>query len=82
MIEFKTWPKYYRAIVSREKAFEFRLDDKGARVGDTILLREWDNSFKCRGYTGNSIKKKITFRVVLDDFDSEGFILGFEGAGA
>lgn len=37
----KCWPAYFGAIVSGEKPFDVRLDDRGYQKGDVLHLREW-----------------------------------------
>lgn len=59
IIELKIWPKYFSAIASGEKKFELRLGNINCRVGDVLLLREWDP--KTRQYTGKAIKKEISY---------------------
>src|SRR3954470_11426726 len=39
--ELKCWPEFYKALVSGEKTFELRKNDRGFRVGDVLWLREW-----------------------------------------
>lgn len=67
--ELKTWPEYLGPVVSGLKTFEYRIDDRGFAVGDTLLLREWDPSGE--EYTGRSVRVRITYifrrNVLLDD---------------
>ena len=49
----KTWPSEFVAVEKGVKRAEFRKDDRGFAVDDTLLLCEWDpltNSF-----TGNQL---------------------------
>lgn len=48
--ELKTWPQYWNDVSMGRKTVEVRLNDRGFRVGDTLVLREWDP--KVRAYTG------------------------------
>ncbi|MCH7799049.1 MAG: DUF3850 domain-containing protein [Planctomycetes bacterium] len=41
-ITLKIWPQYYQPIVTGEKKFERRKNDRDYQVGDQLLLREWD----------------------------------------
>ena len=59
--ELKIYPKYFKEILNGNKQFEIRKNDRGFRVGDTIILKEWDNI----KYSGRTIEAKITY--VLDD---------------
>lgn len=56
----KTWPKYYQEITSGDKTFELRKFDRPFKVGDTLLLQEFEPRTDGYGYTGNEIKKVIT----------------------
>lgn len=47
----KTWPEYFQAVVKGEKTFEIRRNDRPFKVGDKLLLQEWDP--KSETYTGN-----------------------------
>lgn len=38
----KCWPKYFDAIASGKKNFEYRLNDFEINEGDTLVLEEWD----------------------------------------
>lgn len=39
--ELKCWPESFEGIISREKTFEVRLDDRGYELGDIVILKEW-----------------------------------------
>ena len=45
-IEKKTWPEYFELIKSSKKKYECRLADFDVRVGDTLVLKEWDPKTK------------------------------------
>ena len=60
----KTWPEYYKAIEDESKTFECRKDDRGFKVGDHLLLQEFDIDGKC--YTGKEWEGQITY--LLRDF--------------
>jgi hypothetical protein len=38
----KTWPEYFQAIKSGEKKAELRLNDRDFKVGDELVLQEYD----------------------------------------
>jgi hypothetical protein len=65
--DLKTWPDYFQAIADGAKTFEIRIDDRGFKVGDVLLLREWDH--KRFVYTGRSLRRRVTH--VLRDFGLE-----------
>lgn len=37
----KIWPEPYRALLRGDKTAEFRKDDRGFAVGDTLILQPW-----------------------------------------
>jgi len=68
IIRKKSWPKYFEQVKSGKKNFELRLADFDIKVGDTLVLEEWDPENK--QYTGRKIEKKVNFVLgfKLDDF--------------
>lgn len=38
----KSWPRFFEAVRSGEKTFEYRINDRGFQKGDIIVLCEWD----------------------------------------
>jgi hypothetical protein len=50
--ELKTWPKYFAAVRSGQKRFEIRRNDREFKVGDILVLREFDPEDDA--YTGQS----------------------------
>lgn len=65
--ELKCWPQSFEAIVEGRKTHEFRKDDRGFRVGDTLQLREYDPviprlaSSDVPHYTGRRVACQITY---------------------
>jgi len=57
--ELKTWPGAFQDIVDGVKTFEVREDDRGFRLEDSILLREYHPTKK--EYTGRSIDVVVTY---------------------
>ncbi len=57
--ELKIKPVYYNAILSGEKKFEVRNDDRHFEVGDSIKLNEYDEDT----YTGRSSLYNITYKL-------------------
>jgi len=70
----KTWPEYYKAIESGDKTFEVRRFDRPYKVGDTLLLQEWDN--KNEEYTGNESAFIITY-ILSGDVNKFGLFADF-----
>ena len=56
--ELKTWPEYFNDL-DKGKNFELRKDDRGFKVGDFIILNEWDP--KTETYTGNRLPFVIDY---------------------
>ncbi len=69
----KTWTEFYQAVEAGIKPFEIRRDDRPFKVGETLLLQEWDNIKK--EYTGNETKRTITF--ILRNAEMFGLMPGF-----
>ena len=65
IIHKKIWPEYFDQVKSGEKKYELRLADFAAKVGDTLILEEWDPQTKT--YTGRSLKTKITYVLKTKD---------------
>lgn len=75
--ELKCWPAYFADVATGRKSFEVRKNDRDYRLGDVLLLREFDPD---KGiYTGDICGREIVY--VLDDpqFVKDGYvILGLE----
>ncbi len=71
----KIKPQYFKDVVSGDKTFEVRKNDRDFEVGDVIFLGEYENG----RYTGITAYAKITY--ILDDpeYCKEGYaILGIK----
>ena len=55
--ELKILPEYYEAVVSGEKNFEIRKNDRGFEVGDILILKEWHHG----RYTGRQVNKRVQY---------------------
>lgn len=69
----KTHPEYFKAIESGEKTFDIRKDDRGYKVGQTLLLQEFDP--EKQQYTGKELNYIITY--ILRDVPKFGLKPGF-----
>jgi len=58
--------EFFRAIISGEKTFEARKNDRNYQKGDLIIFLEWDSSLN--DYTGNSINKEVTYVLEGEEF--------------
>lgn len=70
--ELKIYPKYFEKVLDGTKTFEARKNDRGFQVGDTVILKEFDNI----KYSGREIQVEITY--ILDDtFDGvpKGYVI-------
>jgi hypothetical protein len=59
--ELQILPTYFAEVKSREKRAEYRYNDRNFKVGDILVLREYENG----GYTGRHLHFKITH--ILED---------------
>lgn len=68
--ELKIRQEYFEAVISKEKTFEIRYDDRNFQVGDVLVLREYEGY-----YTGRTVIAKVTY--VLSDFEGlkEGYVV-------
>jgi len=67
--ELKTWEAYFQSIKSGDKNFELRRNDRDFKVGDTLLLKEYDRNGKI--YTGRKVRCRINY--ILKDAEAEEF---------
>ncbi len=58
----------FELVKTGKKRFDLRLADFDIKVGDVLILEEWDQ--KTKEYTGRKIEKKIDYvlKFKLDDF--------------
>ena len=59
----KCHPQYFKAVKNGTKTFECRYNDRNFKVGDELILKEYDPQ---KGYTGEHIVTKVTY--LLSDF--------------
>lgn len=57
--DLKTWPEPFQAVISGDKTFEIRQDDRGFAVGDYLLLAEWDPTTGT--YTGHQVNARVDY---------------------
>src|SRR4030043_621896 len=60
IVKKKIPPKYFDLISSGKKKFELRVADFDIKVGDTLLLEEYDPKKKI--YTGRKLEKKVSYK--------------------
>lgn len=56
--ELKTWPQIFKITIDGIKKAEFRKNDRDFRVGDDLILKEYEPNN--RTYTGRKVIVKIT----------------------
>ena len=59
--ELKIYPKYFNDVISEEKTFEVRKNDRRFQVGDVLVLKEWDNI----KYSGREVRATVVY--ILND---------------
>lgn len=86
-VEKKIWKEYFDKVADGDKNFELRLADWEINVGDTLVLREWDQHKK--EYTGRETERTVTYLIKTkgaedwgmwpkEDIEKYGFqIIGF-----
>jgi len=57
--ELKCWPPWFQDVQDGKKTFEVRKNDRGYKVGDILMLREWKPETKT--YTGRICNVKVTY---------------------
>lgn len=70
--QLKILPEYFEQVMAGNKWFELRKDDRDYKVGDYIILREWDGS----DYTGRNLQG-ISIRYILRNVPEYGLMDGY-----
>jgi len=70
--DLKTWPEYFEKVVSGEKRFEVRKNDRNFNVGDLLLLREFEQG---GWYTGRLIYQKVTYILADPSYVKDGYVV-------
>lgn len=68
--QLKIAPEFYQAVIEGKKKFEIRKNDRGFKVGDAFVLREYT---KEHGYTGKFTLGTILY--ITDFMQKEGFVV-------
>lgn len=69
--KLKILPEYFQAVWDGTKTFELRKFDRDYKVGDILVLEEWDG----RDYTGSAICKRVSY--ILSNCSEYGLVDGF-----
>lgn len=76
VIDLKTWPSYFQAILDGRKRFEVRQNDRDYLVGDVLVLREWDPNGGFGTYTGREYRVRVAYLMHGGQFGlSEGAVV-------
>ncbi len=70
--ELKAWPEYFQPVLTGEKTFEVRRDDRGFAVGDVLWLREYDLG---AGYTGREVFASVPYTLKDSAWVKDGFVV-------
>lgn len=72
--DLKTWPPEFSAVLDGSKRFEWRKNDRGFEVGDTLRLQEWDPDRK--QYTQREVTVEVTHLLRGPRFEvPEGYVV-------
>ena len=71
----KSWPEYFEPIFEGYKNFELRRNDRDYRIGDVLVLREWEPNTKT--YSERKCRRRVRF--VLDGVGTVGAIEPLKG---
>lgn len=70
--KLKTWPKYFQEVKNNNKRFEARLNDRDFKVGDGLILIEYDTD---KGYTGDMLARTVTYILSEPPFVPRGYVI-------
>jgi len=67
----KTEREFFVEVVNGVKTFEVRLNDRDYKVGDILLLTEYQND----KYTGDYITKRVTYILDEKPYVPDGYVV-------
>lgn len=70
--DLKIQSKFYEKVLSGEKTFEIRFNDRNYSVGDILIL----NEILDQKYTGNKVTVKVVYMLNHEDFP-QGIPVGY-----
>jgi hypothetical protein len=60
----KCWPEFFQPVFDGKKNFELRKNDRDYKVGDVLVLREWEpREDDTHGYTGRECTRIIKYKL-------------------
>ncbi len=69
----KQHPQHFKPVVSGEKLFEVKKNDRDFQVGDLLALNEYDPETK--SYTGNSCIVYVDYILNDPEYCKEGYVV-------
>lgn len=69
----KCLPIFFKAIIDGTKTFDVRRNDRLFKVGDKLLLQEYNNTEN--KYTGQEWEGSITYILDDPDYCKKGFVI-------
>lgn len=57
--ELKVWKQYFAMLFCGSKKFEVRKNDRNYKLGDELILREWDEIKE--EYTGRMLHRRVNY---------------------
>lgn len=70
----KTWPEYFNKVFMGHKDWELRKNDRDFKVGDTVILQEFNPETK--EYTGKEMARRINYILEKTEFGlQDGYVI-------
>jgi hypothetical protein len=70
--ELKTLSCYFSKVITGEKTFEVRKNDRDFNLHDDLILKEID---MLGNYTGREVKKTVTYILDAREYVKEGYVI-------
>lgn len=72
----KAWPEFFEPLRTEEKTFEIRKNDRGYKVGDVLIISEFDPSKPDpeMAYTGRTVTRLVTYVTSFPDGLRDGYV--------
>ena len=67
--DLKLWSDFFDEVANGNKTFEVRKNNRGFKVGDTLILKEYCPTNKA--YTGKELSRKVSYLLEGGDFGIE-----------
>ena len=67
--ELKILPEYFEAVAAGNKTFEIRKNDRNYKVGDTLILQEFDGE----KYTSRCTQRVVNY--ITDYAQQDGYVV-------